>query len=375
MRGMAASFDVCIRGAGIVARTLALHLAAKRLRVAWCAPAPCADAPATRDVRAYALNAASRALLEAVRCWPAPQQATPVLHMQVHGDDAALVQFDAQSLAVPALNWIVDVPALEDLLDAALRFQPLIERTDTPAAAPLTVVCEGRHSATRQEYGVAFDVRSYAQTALATRVQCEKPHAQTARQWFAPTGEILALLPLGEAHGQECAVVWSASPARAQELQSLSDGDFCAALQSACLHTLGAMALSGPRRTWPLQHALAQRWCGQSATGAWVLAGDAAHNVHPLAGQGLNLGLGDVAALVRILDQRPYWRSVGDPKLLRAYERERKADFTLIGGAGDGLQRLFATPHPAAQMLRNAGMQGFNHIDALKHWVAQRAIG
>ncbi|MGQ0709255.1 MAG: FAD-dependent monooxygenase [Rhodoferax sp.] len=374
---MAASFDVCIRGVGIVARTLALHLAAKRLRVAWCAPTPTATPalPAARDVRAYALNAASRTLLEAVRCWPAPQQATPVLHMQVHGDDAALVHFDAQALAVPALNWIVDVPALEDLLDAALRFQPLIERTDRPAAAALTVVCEGRHSATRQEYGVAFDVRGYAQTALATRVQCEKPHAQTARQWFLPEGEILALLPLGGAQGQECAVVWSVSPARAQELQALAENDFCAALQSACLHAMGAMALSGQRCAWPLQHAQAQRWCGHDATGAWVLAGDAAHNVHPLAGQGLNLGLGDVATLVRILDQRPYWRSVGDPKLLRAYERERKAEFALIGGAGDGLQRLFATPHPAAQALRNAGMQGFNQLTALKHWVAQRAIG
>lgn len=372
---MAAPYDLCIRGSGIVARTLALHLAAKRLRVAWCAPAPAALPSTARDVRAYALNAASRTLLEAVRCWPDPQHATPVLHMQVHGDDASVVNFNAEPLGVPALNWIVDVAALEDLLETAVRFQGLIERTDAPVPAALTVVCEGRHSSTRDEFGVSFDVRGYAQSALATRVRCEKPHAQTARQWFLPGGEILALLPLGAALGQDCAVVWSVSPTRAQELQSMPPADFCLAAQSACLHAVGTMELIGPRCTWVLQHAQAQRWCGHTDQTAWVLAGDAAHNVHPLAGQGLNLGLGDVATLVRILDQRPYWRAVSDPKLLRAYERERKAAFALVGGAGDGIQRLFSTQHLAAQTARNLGLQGFNQLSPLKAWVAQRAMG
>jgi 2-polyprenyl-6-methoxyphenol hydroxylase-like FAD-dependent oxidoreductase len=97
--------------------------------------------------------------------------------------------------------------------------------------------------------------------------------------------------------------------------------------------------------------------------------------VHPLAGQGLNLGLGDVAELVQVLDTRPYWRSVGDSKLLRAYERARKAEFAVVGGAGDSIQRLFSNAHPAAQALRNAGMQGFNSLSPLKKWVTQRAMG
>jgi 2-polyprenyl-6-methoxyphenol hydroxylase-like FAD-dependent oxidoreductase len=106
-----------------------------------------------------------------------------------------------------------------------------------------------------------------------------------------------------------------------------------------------------------------------------LLAGDAAHNVHPLAGQGLNLGLGDVAELVKILDHRAYWRSVGDPKLLRAYERARKADFAVVGGSGDALQQIFQHQHPAWQTLRSMGMRGFERSGPFKQWVAARAMG
>ncbi len=372
---MASTYDIGIRGAGIVGRTLALHLAAKRLRVAlYAAP----STPAESDVRAYALNQPARALLEGVRCWPDAAQATPVLRMEVHGDNGGEVAFDAALQGANALNWIVDVPALEAQLAEAVRFQPLIEVVDTPPQATLTVVCEGRASRTREELGVDFDVTAYGQWALAARVTCAQPHGQVARQWFSH-GEILAFLPMGGPGGNLCAVVWSVSPDRATALQAASDMEFTDALQAASHDALGAVTLESARKVWPLQHALARRWSGQfapsSAAGAWVLAGDAAHNVHPLAGQGLNLGLGDVAELVRVLDTRPYWRSVADPKLLRSYERARKADFALVGGTGDALQQLFAHPHAAASSLRNWGMQGFNASGLLKHWVARRAMG
>ena len=368
---MASTYDIGIRGAGIVGRALALHLAAKRLRVAlFPTPAAAADS----DVRAYALNQPARALLQAVRCWPEAAQATPVLRMEVHGDNGGEVAFDAALLGCDALSWIVDVPVLEAQLADAVRYQPLIEVVDTPPPATLTVVCEGRASSTREALGVDFAVRSYGQTALAARVECDQGHGQVARQWFA-NGEILALLPLDGPRGNLCALVWSVSPERARALQDASDMEFTEALQTACHHALGVMRLCSPRKTWPLQHALAQRWSGRNASGAWVLAGDAAHNVHPLAGQGLNLGLGDVAELVRVLDTRPYWRSVADAKLLRAYERARKAEFAMVGGTGDALQQLFAHPHDAATKLRNWGMQGFNSSGMLKHWVAQRAMG
>ena len=384
---MARPYDICIRGAGIVGRTLALHLAAKRLRVALVAEAT--NNPAHSDVRAYALSPASRGLLEAVRCWPDAAHATPVRAMQVQsvgngvgdgpGASVAQVRFDAVQQGSEALNWIVDVPVLEGLLADAVRFQSLIEVHDSPQTASLSVVCEGRASRTRAEFGVDFDITPYHQWALATRVECQLAHEQTARQWFTG-GDVLAFLPMGGAQGNLCAVVWSVSPERAHTLQRANPEDFCQELLTASRSALGTLKVVGERKTWPLQSAQARRWSGTQGTGGanpttWVLAGDAAHNVHPLAGQGLNLGLGDVAELVKVLDARPYWRSVADPKLLRAYERARKAEFAVVGGSGDALQLIFSQTHPALQTARRLGMNAFEHSGALKHWVANRAMG
>jgi 2-polyprenyl-6-methoxyphenol hydroxylase-like FAD-dependent oxidoreductase len=370
---MAKTYDVCIRGAGIVGRSLALHLAAKRLRVALVANDVSGN-PAHSDVRAYALSPASRALLNAIRCWPDEAHATPVIRMQVQGDQAEPVVFDAARQGVDALNWIVDVPVLEALLKEAVRFQPLIEMVEHPAKAELTVVCEGRASKTREEFGVEFDAKPYPQWALAARVRGTTGHGQVARQWF-DNGDIVAMLPLEGPQGTLCALVWSVSPERAQALQSLDAESFCRELESASQGALGRLELASERKVWPLQAAQARRWIGHTLGASWVLAGDAAHNVHPLAGQGLNLGLGDVAELVKILDHRAYWRSVGDLKLLRAYERARKADLALVGGSGDALQQLFGQQHPAWQALRKIGMLGFEHSGPLKQWVTSRAMG
>ena len=374
---MTRPFDICIRGAGIVGRTLALHLAGKQLRVALVTAE--ADATNTRtgasDVRAYALNQASRQLLESVRCWPDETDATPVLSMQVQGDDGGEVAFNAAESNTAALNWIVDVPALEARLAEAVRYQPLIEVFSKPVAATLTVVCEGKASRSRHDWGVEWDVAPYDQWALATRVSCSKGHAQVARQWFHQ-GEILAFLPLGGPQGNLCAVVWSVSPDRAQTLHDTVQDAFCKELESASHGVLGTLTLTGERKVWPLQQALARRWSGVTEQGqAWVLAGDCAHTVHPLAGQGLNMGLADVAELTQTLAGRPYWRSVADPKLLRQYERSRKADFAVLGQANDALQQLFTNPHPALQVLRNWGMNQFESSGPIKQWVARRAMG
>lgn len=373
---MTRPFDICIRGAGIVGRTLALHLAGKQLRVALVAPDAHAPVPPSgeADVRAYALNLASRQLLEAVRCWPDEANATPVLAMQVHGDDGGEVAFDATETASQALNWIADVPVLEARLAQAVRFQPFIEIFDSPQPATLTVVCEGRASASREAWGVQWDVTPYGQWALATRVQCAKPHGQIARQWFSK-GEILAFLPMGGPQGNLCAIVWSVSPERAKSLQAIPDEEFCLALEAASHCALGTVASGSGRKVWPLQQAVARRWSGSSPQGAWVLAGDAAHNMHPLAGQGLNMGLADVAELVDVLERRAYWRSVGDSRLLRQYERARKADFAVMGQANDALQQLFTHPHPAIQAMRNWGMNRFEDSGPIKQWVARRAMG
>lgn len=381
---MALPPDICIRGAGIVGRTLALLLARERLNVA-LVESP--KLPAMPDVRAYSLNGAAMALLQDLRCWPEHPAVTPVHQMQVWGDHGGHLNFGAREQGVGELNWMVDVPVLEARLTAAVQFQPQIEVVQAPVAAPLTVVCEGRASQTRAELGVGFDITHYEQHAVATRLQCERPHEGIARQWFGwspvpglsqPQAEILALLPLGGEGGRDVALVWSVHPLRAQELLAMSAEDFAAALAQACGHALGRMQLSAERAVWPLQLARAERWIGTmpgQLKQSFALAGDAAHALHPLAGQGLNVGLADVAELVQVIRAKEFWRPLHDLKLLRRYERARQADVQAMGLVTDGLQRLFAQPGPLWQNLRNWGMRGFDRSGPIKHWMTQHAMG
>ena len=367
---MALPPEVCIRGAGIVGRTLALLLARERVRVALVAPAA---APARQDVRAYALNAASKALLESLRGWPDAAHATPVREMLVFGDEGGRVQFHAARQKVEALAWIVDVPALEQQLSDAVRFQPRIEVVAEPVTAPLTVVCEGRVSATRETLGVRYEVTRYPQHAIAARLQAEEPHDGVARQWFNDKGEVFALLPLDD---RQLALVWSVDQLRAPELLAQTADQFNTSLHDASHGALGALRLITERAAWPLQRAIADRWTGQFADGnAWALAGDAAHTVHPLAGQGLNLGLADAAALANVIKDRDYWRSVGDARLLRRYERARRTDVLSMSLATDGLQQLFAHSADPLPALRNWGMRGFDRTRLVKNWIAKQAMG
>lgn len=381
---MAYPHDICIRGAGIVGRCLALLLARERLRVALVEHTPPGSGP---DVRAYSLNSAAKAILEDLRCWPESAAITPVHAMQVFGDAGGTLHFDAADQGLSELNWMVDVPVLEQHLSAAVRFQPLIEVVSEPVAAPLTIVCEGRASQTRAELGVAFDVMHYEQHAVAARLRCELSHGGIARQWFRfgtapgllqPQAEVLALLPLGGPNGHEVALVWSVHPARAKELLALGTEVFAQELETACHFALGHMQTSSDRAVWPLQLARASRWTGivpGTTDQSFALAGDAAHTLHPLAGQGLNVGLGDVAELVKVIRTREFWRPLNDLKLLRRYERARQADVITMGLVTDGLQRLFAHRGPVWPQLRKWGLNGFDHSGLLKHWMTRQAMG
>ena len=401
------TIDVCIRGAGIVGKALALLLARQRLRVG-LVQGPIRAEP---DIRAFALNAASKALLESLRAWPVsdlangtarvaihdtpganahhtPSDTTgccPVQHMRVHGDDGGMVQFDAPSRGATrsdstensALAWIVDAAALDARLTAALGFAPEVQWLPEAQNCPLTVVCEGKMSATRAAFGVEFEQFAYQQTAIAAHIDTELPHQHTAWQWMGGQGEVCALLPRGASMpGNSVALVWSVSDVHAAQLQLLDPAAFTAALQAASGNTLGTMRLTSPIATWPLHIAQAMRWVGTTDHNAgWALAGDAAHSVHPLAGQGLNLGLADVSELARVLAGKEYFRSLGDMRLLRRYERARKGDAGALRLATDGLHSLFAADDARLRLLRNWGMSGFERLAPLKAAVMHRAMG
>ena len=367
---MSSAFDVCIRGNGVVGRTLALLLARERLKVALAGKL--GSDSNKLDVRAYALNGASKQLLESLRGWPEGIATTPVLAMQIWNGEGSEAQLDfsAQNTARDALAWIVDVPALEQQLENAISFQSQIEQVAEPVKAALQIVCEGQKSTSRNEFGASWSVKPYAQKAIAARLESSQPHHGVARQWFK-NGEILALLPISGPDGNSVALVWSVSSERADALQKLSDAEFCAALQSDCGDKLGHMRLTSERTSWPLALSSADHWVGPG----WALAGDAAHTVHPLAGQGLNLGLADALALAGVIAKREYWRGLGDEKLLRRYERVRKADVAAMGLATDQLHGLFAQTDARWQGLREWGLRSFARSGPLKTWVMRQAAG
>lgn len=364
--------DVCVLGSGVVGRSLALSLARQGLQVA-LAGAGGATVPARPDVRAYALNAASVALLRSLKVWDAlpPHAATAVYDMHIEGDDAGVLEFSAWQQRLGELAWIVDAPALEEALAAAVRYAPHVEVVPERVEASLTALCEGKASATRESLGVVWDRQDYGHSAIAARLEGDQPHANTARQWFRRP-DVLALLPFDAPQPDRShALVWSLPDERARELMALDAPDFERALQEATGGTRGPLRLASERASWPLMLARAQRWSGPG----WVLLGDAAHVVHPLAGQGLNLGLADVAALAGVIAEREAWREPGDERLLRRYERQRQVPTVAMGQLTDGLLRLFSHEQPALRELRNRGMALVNHLPPLKRWLASRALG
>lgn len=366
--------DIQVRGAGIVGQSLALALSRLGLRVALVRDA--VPAAAIEDVRAYALNARSVALLRSLKVWdglPAGA-ATPVHDMRIAGDaDGAVLEFGAWEQRVSELAWIVDAPVLERELAAAVRFAPHITVTDAPVEAALTALCEGKHSATRDALGVSFERLPYGHQAIAARLVASQPHQGVARQWFR-SPDVLALLPFdGPQPGASYALVWSLPDARVAELMALDDAAFAAALNEATGGQAGTLQLGSARATWPLMRAQADAWCGPG----WVLLGDAAHVVHPLAGQGLNLGLADVVALAAVLAERAArepWRALGDEKLLRRYVRQRLAPTWAMGQLTEGLLTLFAEPAPVLRELRNRGLGLVHHLSPLKRWLTARAL-
>jgi ubiquinone biosynthesis UbiH/UbiF/VisC/COQ6 family hydroxylase len=381
-----AVFDVCVSGSGAVARALALALSVQGWRVA-LASEPGSLAPREHDIRTYALNARSIEVLERLRIWPALKQfATPVHEMCVKGDRGGELRFTAWQQCVSELAWIVDAGALERLLGDAIRYAPhvtQIESTEGQAPAvqaSLLAVCEGKHSSTREALGASFDRQPYGHWGVAARLRASRPHAGVARQWFR-SPDVLALLPFQDPEpGASYGLVWSMPQAQAQQwlaepaevfeaglMKAIADSDPAGAAQ------VGELRLHGAPAAWPLAVAQASPWSGPG----WVLLGDAAHQVHPLAGQGLNLGLADVDVLSKVLREareREPWRSAGDERLLRRYERARWLPTRAMAGLTDGLLHLFETDQGLVRELRNTGMGLLNQWSPVKRWLVGQAL-
>lgn len=373
--------EVRIRGAGVVGCTLALGLSAMGIRVV-IEQSPDIQ-PLTDEVRAYALNQASRQLLEQLKIWPAlPTQAVcAVQDMDVYGDGAGgNLTFSAWQQHTAALAWIVDAAALESALKQALQFASHVRMAaPSPAAADvatmsqgadLLVLCEGRDSVTRQAMGIDWLGHSYDHMAVATRLISDVPHGGVAHQWFR-SPDILALLPMHQPEPDKSyGLVWSVPTHQAHQLMQLDDRGFEQALHQALAQPhhasapIAAMQLkvTGARRAWPLQVGRAQRISGSG----WVMLGDCAHVVHPLAGQGLNLGLADVTELLRTIAQRESWRPLGDARLLARYARARLVSTLAMTSVTDGLWQLFNTHTPWVKTLRNQGMSWMDRADFLK---------
>ncbi|KAF1047692.1 MAG: 2-octaprenyl-3-methyl-6-methoxy-1,4-benzoquinol hydroxylase [Herbaspirillum frisingense] len=396
----AAGSDICIVGDGAVGKTAALGLAQAGFKVTLLAPPAKAAAPdeASWDVRVYALNHTAHRLLSSVRVWEAmdAERIAPVDNMTVHGDGMAekaqpgLLSFDSYAARTNALAWIVEDRNLDNALNAALRFAPNVRvvqgRATALAAsldaatltlesgetlsASLVVGADGAQSWVRGQCDIGMDYRSYGQHAIVTNFTCEKPHLGVAYQWFSPTEGVIALLPLP---GNRVSLVWSAPQALADQLLRLPLSELANRLGQWATPVLGALAPVQPEvvKAFPLRLIKPHAMIAQRV----ALIGDAAHVVHPMAGHGMNLGFGDVAALIETLVQREQQYDCGDSRVLRRYARARKEEVLLMQIATDGLNRIFSTEAEPVRIARNLGMNLVNRLPVLKRRLIAHALG
>lgn len=384
--------DIAIVGGGLVGGSLACALARSGLRIAVIDPrAAKALPPAGFDERIYALNPRSRKFLEDHGIWQRliADRVTPVHEMLVFGDDgASSIGFSAYRSGVPELAAIVEEGNLQQAVAAALADSenPVVRAVagceqvqwlDACAEltlsngdrveAALVVAADGADSKIRAAAGVQAYVHEYGQHGVVANFQAQHAHGNAARQWFRGDG-VLALLPLP--HGQ-VSMVWSVADAYAQELQELGAEELASLVRLAAANVLGELRATSAARSFPLRRMRAAQLIGPRL----ALVGDAAHNMHPLAGQGLNLGFGDARALAQVMLGRGLESDCGTSSLLRRYERGRKEDILAMEYVTDGLQSLFGSRIPGLSALRNAGLKLTDKVAPLKRFLVKRALG
>ena len=393
-------FDVLIVGAGVVGATMASLLVARKLvaagRVALIAerlsPAH-ALAQNEWDLRVFALSRASQRVLKMSGAWanlpPFFKGAYARMCVWDAGGEArgsGSLTFDCAELGEPNLGFIVDGRALQTqcLRAAAAAGVVCIEAavegasTDESGArvslsdgrelrSQLLIAADGTESRTRELLGLRTAGHAYHQDALVAHVRTARPHERTAWQRFLPTGP-LALLPLPDGR---CSIVWSVARVAAARLRELDPAAFGVELTAASGDVLGACELTTPLASFPLKLQYAVDYVRPRV----VLLGDAAHAVHPLAGQGLNLGLLDCATLAEVLSEGGAGGFFGEHKLLRRYERRRRSENLLTATALDGLERLFGGDDPLRRRLRIAGLGAVDGMPFVKRQFARHALG
>ena len=385
-------FDVVIIGGGLVGAGLALALRDSGLKLALVEPHPPVAVPADSswDSRIYAISPGSAAFLESLGVWRALDTArvTPVYEMAVYGDDgAAHLDFSAYDAGLPELAFIAENRQLQAAMWNGLKQQQnakifcpaqctSIKWSESHAElhladgkmlqAALVVGADGLDSRVREQAGIEAMQRPYQQTGVVANFSAEQSHRNIARQWFRHDG-VLALLPLPD---KRLSMVWSANEEKAHALLALPAAELCRRVAEASCHSLGELQLVTKPAAFPLHFVRVKKLVQPRL----ALIGDAAHGIHPLAGQGVNLGLRDARELAATLIARCLQPDCGDYLLLRRYERARKEDIMAMQLATDGLQKLFSAANPVLARLRNSGLAITNRLPQIKSRLMQHAL-
>lgn len=397
---MTQQFDAIIVGAGMVGATLACALAEQGLRLAVVDAQSLGLTPPRSTASGYeprvsALSAASETILRNLAVWQRLDQSAPCAyrHMRVwDSEGTGAIGFDADALGEPRLGHIVEnyriqQALLEQLATTSVallggrRVEGLVREEagwrlmlddSTRIEAPLVVAADGARSRLRELAGFPMREWDYLHHAIVTTVQTERPHRYTAWQRFMPSGP-LAFLPLPDRDGRHyCSIVWSAVPELASELMALDDVAFCQRLGSAFEERLGSIVAADPRQRIPLRQRHAKTYVMEGL----ALVGDAAHSIHPLAGQGVNLGLLDAADLAEVLGAAN--RRGEDPaslRVLQRYERQRMGANLGMMLAMESFERLFHAEALPLRWLRNTGMRLLEGQGPVKNGIIRQAMG
>ena len=397
--------DVVVVGGGIAGKACALGLAQLGLQTIEIAPdlghTVATPQGAQWGQRIYAFSPSTQKLLAHLQIWDALDQSRmqSVRDMRIYGDRGEKndqLHLSAFEAGTSQLAWIGESNLIEHTLDQASRFQNKLERISDSIEkievdkdgstlrlkngevirAQLVVAADGANSSIRSEIAITTSEESYSQSAVVANWTCTYPHLETAFQWFLPGGDIVAMLPLP---GKQVSMVWSTSPEHAEDLLKLNQAQwldqFSSIANGAIQKQLGELTLNSSPAAFPLRKIRAKRFIGPDPSPKVVLIGDAAHVMHPLAGQGLNLGLRDVAVLLNILGKRESFRAPNDVVLLRRYERQRQGDTSALLWVTDKLKKLFSANSNTERQLRNWGLGLVNKSHFIKQRLIERALG